>query len=263
MKKSIYLLLASCTLIISCIPSLHPIYDESSRITDDRIIGEWANSLDGLELKNIRYKTENKGRVDINSLKVESDDDGLNLETAGYWHFDRAADIRYVKKGKGKRSTSISLESQMMNSPDSSLLAKGYTVESINQLPYYILEYRDLTSDDAGTDKLIVNLTRIGGHLYMDFAPLPDIKEATRFSVNNIAAHTFARIEFNDGKMRIRSFDSEYIEELIRNKRVRLKHEVIDESIVLTASTAELRAFIEKYGDKEELYYDEEYLIAL
>lgn len=261
MKKLNLLALILCAMMLSCIPSLHPIYTENSRILDDRILGHWVNE----EVKAQMDKLDIKIEIESDSLDalIEKQTNLFGIDESGSWLFERAADIRYEKRDKNGSHSAITIDDQMAETHDMVLIEKGYKVVNIDLKPYYILQYTNLEDEEKTKETVKVNLTRINGELYMDFQTIPAIREASRFSINLIPAHTFAKLEFAGGDMYINSFDSEYIEKLIKNKRVSLKHEVVDGSIILTASTRELRAFIEKYGRDEKLYVDRERLVTL
>ena len=121
--------------------------------------------------------------------------------------------------------------------------------------------------------KMKVELTKINGDIYMDIFPMNLDLAPDRFVTNFIGAHTFARLVFKDDKWLMYTFDAEAIRDLIKTKRIRLKHEIVpitkqegnkviyEENFILTASTAELRAFLAKYGKEEDLYANIEGLI--
>ena len=265
MKRLKLISIAICLLMASCIPSLHPIYTDSNKHFDNRIIGNWSNKSKKSKEVEISIEAEDLSVEEIEKLEEEMKDDGFfNFDQISKWRFVRAANLRYIKRNEDGSSSSISIDNQNIGDRDSSILNNGYILDEINELDYYILEYEELSDDDSSAKEMMqVNLTEINGELYMDFEPLPDARETSRFSINFIPAHTFAKVIINDDTMIIKSFDSEYIEKLIKSKRVRLKHELVGETIVLTASTVELRAFIEKYGNDEDLYLDDEILYAL
>ena len=64
MKKYIVLAGFICLFITSCIPSLHPIFTEENRITDDRLIGFWVDSEDGMFNKTKRLEALVKSEFD-------------------------------------------------------------------------------------------------------------------------------------------------------------------------------------------------------
>ena len=264
MKRILFTIVLMCMLMVSCIPSLHPIFTEKTKIFDDRIIGQWYTNADDINIKDVSINKSFEG-IELGKISIETTPGHVEPGFLEYWHFDRAANKRYVKMNEYGRLSNTLSDDKMMHRPDSSLLEKGWTLDTIEVLPYYILEYRGADSEDQELETMKINLTEINGHNYIDFSPFENsgFEHITRFTANYIPGHTFARYSIENGNMIIKSFDSDYIQNLIESKRVRLKHEIVDETIVLTASTEELRAFIAKYGDDEDLYIDDELLIRI
>jgi hypothetical protein len=67
---------------------------------------------------------------------------------------------------------------------------------------------------------------------------------------------SLAKISFVNNNMMISFLNGDYIKELISSGRVRIKHEKEDlfGSCVITASSDELKQFLEKYGNDDRLY---------
>lgn len=259
MKKFKILIAASLfVLIYSCIPSLHPIYDEENRVSDDRLIGDWTNSEMNDNSITFTYEVTSDDSLDqAKGIKLMDKIWGTSQENS--WKFERAGAFTasYEKSTSNKASISVSLSAK-------SLVPKGFTLDTFEPLPYYMLTYTSYERNDTIKEYMLVNLTYIGEDLYMDFYPyyLKDKSLRTRFASNHIYGHTFAKADIKDGKVTIQSFNQEYITELIKNKRVRIKHEILGkDQILLTASTHELRAFIEKYGSDADLFGDAETLV--
>jgi len=244
----------------SCIPSLHPIFTDKSRSIDDRIVGEWTSS--GSKSKQIDVDIEVPVSNKITKLLKSS---LKNKTQEKVYRFERSSTLTYekVENENTSNKSTIKLPLQRENLPKKSLIDKGYQITNIEEDPFYILTYSEMEDNELITDIMIVNLTKIGSNLYMDFQNHEDFQKPSRFQTNMIPAHTFAKVEFDNGQLTIRSFDSEYIKKLIKNRKVRLKHETVDESIILTASTDDLRAFILKYGDDDKLFLESDYLTAL
>ena len=68
--------------------------------------------------------------------------------------------------------------------------------------------------------------------------------------------HTFSKISVEEQQLDIEFFQSSFISDLISSNRIRIKHEDTDDSILITASTDELRKFVEKYAHDEDAYED-------
>ncbi len=249
----------------SCIPSLHPIFTEKNRTVDDRIIGDWL-SADSHDF-DFDLSIDSDDVVKPNHEKIKSlvKNSMLDNSEEVRYRFERSSTLTYEKTDLRniKNRSKVTINSQRKSFPKKSLIDAGFQITNSEEDPYYILTYSEIENDELITDIMIVNLTQIGNGLYMDFQNHEQFKKPSRFQTNLIPAHTFAKVEFQDNQLKIRSFDSDYIEGLIKSRKVRLKHEVVNETIILTASTEDLRSFILKYGDDDKLFLDSDYLKSL
>lgn len=112
-------------------------------------------------------------------------------------------------------------------------------------------------------------LVKIGNNYFMDMYPLQT--ERTKkidefFSSHDMKMHTITKVKFKDGNLRLIDFKDNYVEDLIRNRQVRIRHAFVsepsekngDKKMVITASTEELQTFLLKYGDREEAYENDD-----
>lgn len=112
---------------------------------------------------------------------------------------------------------------------------------------------------DAIKNLFSVHIFKLNGNIYLDFFPLKEFdgtEELTSYHV--IYSHSLAKIETISGSdIKISWFNESWLTTLFKENRIRISHEVIDNSddkddepsYVLTASTAELQKFIVKYGN--------------
>lgn len=102
-------------------------------------------------------------------------------------------------------------------------------------------------------------LVKLGKNYYMDYYPLSEDRADGFFASHYISMHSIFRIRFNgNNSFTIQQLDAEYLEKLIRNKQVRLRHEVMEDGkYLITASTAELQQYLLKYSDVPEAYNDD------
>jgi len=280
--KKVFLFLATFIFFIlsSCIPSLHSIVNDENRITDDRIIGTWKMEKDVFDEDNFKFSVKAddiEGELGMKQIMKEIKKGFQKQKKYSLWQFERAAILKLKYNLLDQGNVTVTQETIGGVSSTLKKIREQFNTEDIiieykEELPYYILTYYpDTSSDQATTMK--VELTKIGKNIYMDMFPISD-KITGRFSTNFIEAHTFVKVEFNEEKLLFHSFDTIRIEDLLKSKKVRLKHEVItkakndknkivyEESVVLTAPTKELRAFIEKYGTEEDLFDEAEELTA-
>lgn len=100
-----------------------------------------------------------------------------------------------------------------------------------------------------------VHLVKLGTNYFLDFY-FDDEKSLPNSDIAPlIPSHSFAKVVWKQDEMSIAFFDYEWLEKLFKQRKIRLKHEVIDdETIVLTASSEELQQFVQKYADEEDAY---------
>jgi len=270
------LLLSGCLL-----PSLHPIYTEDTRTTDDRILGTWVLERnvgeeyylqDSMreEYKNVGFNippVDSNFQKAMETLPKDQREEyiyGYISEVSNFnksiWTFERVADIVFDLKIPG----SINDVLVSMELGTESMAPAGSEIIKNQEYPFYLLTYKEIEYQDTVSRQMLTNMTKIGGDLYLDFVAFQTedkkalLAEKNVFERSNLSAHSFAKMTFVDERLNLEMFDGEVVEDLIKNRKVRLRHEIIgdDDQILLTASTKELRSFIEKYGDDSDLFDD-------
>lgn len=127
----------------------------------------------------------------------------------------------------------------------------------------YLLEFTDGTdeSGEATAQQYEAHLIQLGDHYFLDFYPKSDELEDEFTLALVLATHSFARVDFGTPDIQIRLFDYEWLEQLFKERKIRMKHETLpDGEIILTASSKELQGFVYKYAEEEKAYIDPVYL---
>lgn len=115
---------------------------------------------------------------------------------------------------------------------------------------------------DGKTEKssFDVHIIRLGGEYYLDFY-LDDYEPVENrdddfmlFDLHLMKVHTFARLKYWGDSALIEWFDSSWLEEQLKENKIRIRHENNGENILLTAKSAELKKFIKKYGHLKDAY---------
>lgn len=97
-------------------------------------------------------------------------------------------------------------------------------------------------------------IVELGGKYFADFYK-PVAKESlTNSLAYHYPTHNFARLKMNGNKMEWYFFDGDYLKKLFEQRKIRIKHERVDDDIILTASSEELQKFIQKYADDPEAF---------
>lgn len=106
--------------------------------------------------------------------------------------------------------------------------------------------------EEARTKKEEENAKKKGFNIFNN-------KENVAHLSHNIPGHNFYKLVFKGEKIYVYPFNDEYMEELFKQRKVRIKHEKVEDSFtVLTASTNELQAFLKKYGSDPQLFKDDD-----
>ncbi|MCG8696840.1 MAG: hypothetical protein MI922_02205 [Bacteroidales bacterium] len=113
----------------------------------------------------------------------------------------------------------------------------------------YVLTIHD--EEDAVFD---FHLLKLGDYIFADFyLEKYDIKNDMA-DMHCFPVHTFARYKHMGDSIIIEHFDFEFIENLIKENKVKIKHERPNDALILTAGTKELQKFVKKYAYDEDLY---------
>ena len=120
----------------------------------------------------------------------------------------------------------------------------------------YILILENLQDPEADSIYFFASVGQINEDYFLDLYPIWSQEESTFLDFHLFPVHTFSKLQIVDDELQIRFFKDSWIKGLIENNQVRIKHEKVDEDILITASNAELRKFVEKYGKDEKAFED-------
>lgn len=110
-------------------------------------------------------------------------------------------------------------------------------------------------SDTSRKVDFLMHMVKLDGAYYLDFFPDDNDLDITFLQLHLMGVHTFAKVEFQD-TLKIHWFGSEWLEEKLNEKRIRIKHEKNSTNILLTARPKELQKFVIKYGKSPEAFED-------
>lgn len=125
---------------------------------------------------------------------------------------------------------------------------------------YYVL-FEDLDHPRRDTALFLARLGKLAGHYFLDMHLwLPSISEMAAnpdlVEIHQVNVHTISKVSINNDTLSISFFKDTYIESLIKNNQVRIKHEQLIDEVLITANTRELQKFITKYADESSAYED-------
>jgi len=122
----------------------------------------------------------------------------------------------------------------------------------------YVLSLTECDGDSTRKSEFSVHIIELGGHYFLDFylEEFMDDDNLDLASFHIIPVHTFAKLTVEEDRMVINWFDQDWLEDLIKENKIRIHHEENDDFILLTAKPRELQKFVIKYVNSEEAFED-------
>lgn len=110
-------------------------------------------------------------------------------------------------------------------------------------------------------EKYYAFVLRLGKNLYVDYFPVftPDQAKLDLFyRAHYVPEHSIYKVQLkSNGQVEFRMFDGGYMDKLIKEKKIRIRHEQRDDDgMLITATTEELQQYVLKYGDVQSAYED-------
>jgi len=142
-----------------------------------------------------------------------------------------------------------------------------------NEPNTYNLIYSGLSKDEPNVIKgcFEVHLVKLDGHFFMDVYPKEgpwgngqDELNKTKWPWNAffmLPVHTFIKVEILESELKIRLTDDDNLKKLLKADPDAVKHELVNDNPVLTASTQQLQSFVLKFADSNQFFSDEHTLI--
>ncbi len=126
--------------------------------------------------------------------------------------------------------------------------------ENIDSTSYILT----VTEENGEKSEFRIHIILLGGHYFLDFY-LEDYLEKDELILADFHAvpiHTFAKVEVSEDQLYINWFDQEWLEKLIKENKIRIRHEYNGDYILLTAKPKELQKFVVKYVNSKEAFED-------
>jgi len=129
--------------------------------------------------------------------------------------------------------------------------------------------YKLILRDEGGRKgSFLAHIVKLENHLFLDLFPdeFPsDINDPnkTEWLYNAfflVPAHTFLRLDALGPVLKMRMTKSDKMAEMLEQDPNAVRHAKVEDTIILTASTKELQAFMVKYAGDERLFPNEDVL---
>ncbi len=114
--------------------------------------------------------------------------------------------------------------------------------------------YELVYTENEEPAKFQAHLLKLGDFLFLDIFPEdPGMKNGV-YKGLLIPAHGFSRVWIEGDSVRLAYLDPDWLKQMIDKKHVKIDHDFIDKTIILTAQTKKLQNFALKYAEDAEAF---------
>lgn len=114
-----------------------------------------------------------------------------------------------------------------------------------------------ITQEEEQKSVLIGHLVKIDEKLFLDLYPGDmELGVGDWYKFHILPVHTFMKVDAIEPKLIMRAMNPETLEKMVKEKPELIKHEVVEDRVVLTASPKKLQAFLKAHADYEDFFDD-------
>ena len=113
--------------------------------------------------------------------------------------------------------------------------------------------YQLVDTDQEGKEgTFVAHLLKIDGRLYLDLYPdKPDLEANDFYMGHLLPVHSFMRVATIEPNLRCANVNPEWVDQFLRKNPDAIKHERLEDGVVLTAQPKELQAFLAEHEKTE------------
>lgn len=271
-SKSLFLLALLMFCMSSCVYSLFPIYTKDTLVYLPELVGKWqlGDNSDQYVIFKPPFKVD--GTVSMTSNDTVELDNGnkviltqsMTMGVGGDSYVlvdgDTIRDMQELKElheGKaqvGKKDGKVAKAAERMLK-DMREAAGNVTRPSGSALTLDNMTYRMTYVDGDEEYNYEVHLAQIGEDIFMDLYATDDTFSYSAFGSNVwFPVHTFMKLELENQRLTITEFDLDKLNSLFDSNLIRMSHENVDGTILITAKPEEIQEFLRKYARDESVY---------
>ncbi|MBC8403467.1 MAG: hypothetical protein H8E14_18450 [Candidatus Marinimicrobia bacterium] len=121
--------------------------------------------------------------------------------------------------------------------------------------------YSLIFSEEGEPAQFESHLVKLGAYLFLDTYPEEPSINNDFYNMHLIGAHLFAKMEIYPDSCIYTLMDHEWLKNILSESIENLAYEMVDDTIILTANTAELQTLFKKYADDPEAFKDRTLLL--
>lgn len=241
MKKLKVIIAFAVVMLImnSCVYSLFPIYTKDTLVYIPELNGKWSTGDEEGDyiIFESKYGTDDEMSFEIglNGTVSTNQFGGIKYDLEELVNKYEIGDSIYINNDSSER---------VLQFNDVYTLSR----ESMN---YKLTTYED----GKEVEKYEAHLVQFGEVMLIDLYPY-DTYDVGTITKNQFPVHSFFKIDVKSGEVKITPFDLDNLNKLFRSNLIRLKHQEVDGTVLITAETKDLQKFLTRYADDERVFED-------
>ena len=232
----------------SCVYSLFPIYTEENQVFIPEIVGKWQD----VDVDNSYVLIESFAYESAYNDSIKKTKSAYTITYAEGYIIENGDTIRdndLIKVLESKKAENRSAAKATMDGLRKIAATVNRTITSITDKSYRMTMY-----DNGGAQVYEMNLAKIGGDLFMDLYIDGSDNDLDDFSMVLFPVHTFLKVELKDGQLDLINFDWQKLNKLFESNLIRIRHENVNGTILITAQPKELEKFLDQYSNDESVF---------
>jgi len=253
MKKNLILTyLLVLVVMSSCgVYSLFPIYTTDTIVEKKEVVGKWLSDdskEEYIEFSKVSYSIMDNAVVSNSSGKVEN----LSISFSSEDPDDDVVDTGTYVIEDG--DTTIFKDTLLADFEDA--LGKKFSklgrLESGDKEDLFYL----MTVYEKGesTASFKAHFVKIGNELFVDLYPVDGLDTKSGASDNYFPVHTFMKVKVSEKQFSLTAFDQGKLKDLFKSNLIRMRHEIVEDRVLITAQPKEIQKFLEKYSKDETVF---------
>ena len=272
--KTLFVLVILMMCMSSCVYSLFPIYTEDNLVYLPELEGKWQLGSDPGQY------VEFKPPVNLSSVVTMTARDTVKLDNGAKVTLSKSVtigmggdsyvavdgdtirsleELRALTENNGENTSNPKVTAaaeRMLKDMTEAVDVLTRSPGSISDLADQ-MAYRMTFVNGDEKYKYEVHLAQIGDDIFMDLYATDDSFSDSAFGSNVwFPVHTFMKLELDNDQLTITQFDLEKMNKLFDSNLIRMKHENIDGTVLITAKPEEIQKFLKKYS-RDESVFDE------
>ena len=113
-----------------------------------------------------------------------------------------------------------------------------------------------ITEEEGLSGDFVAHLVKLEEALYLDVFPSELDNVSGWMQMHLVGVHTFMKVERLEPNLVMRAMNPEKVDEMLKKEPGLIKHERVEDRIILTAQPKQLQEFVVKYTSAEEFFGD-------